>query len=217
MTIPVSLYIAGAGGLGREIALYATEMIAAGQLPARLAGFLDDTGADPAAFGCALPVVSTIDGWRPQKTDRVVIAVGDPGARRQIAERLVRIGAGFATLIHPTAWVAGNARLEPGSIVAPLAAIGPHAVIGAHCLINVHAGIGHDVELGAYNVLAPGAVLNGFVRSGAGVLVGSSVVVTARLTLGEGCRIAAGAVVYADIPPGTTAHGNPARAMKLPG
>jgi sugar O-acyltransferase (sialic acid O-acetyltransferase NeuD family) len=215
------LYIAGAGGLGREVAAYALEIIAAGRaagrLPAVLGGFLDDTGADPAAFGCPLPVVATIDGWRPGPEDRVVVAVGDPAGRRQVALRLAALGARFATLVHPSAWVAANARLGEGCIVAPLAAVAPHAEIGCHALINVHAGVGHDVRLGAWSVLAPHAVLNGFVSAGEGVLVGSAAVVTARLTLGAGARVAAGSVLYGDVPAGATAHGNPARVARVPG
>ena len=99
---PFVLYIAGAGGFGREVAAYAAEIITAGGLAARLGGFLDDTDADPAVFGCTVPVVATIDGWRPGSGDRVVVAVGDPTDRRRIVERLACLGARFATLVHPT-------------------------------------------------------------------------------------------------------------------
>ena len=119
---PGVFYIAGAGGFGREVAAYAAECLAAGRWSGRLGGFLDDTDADPAAFGCALPVVSTIDGWCPGPDDRVVVAVGDPAGRRQVALRLAGLGARFVSLIHPTAWVAASARLGEGCIVAPLAA-----------------------------------------------------------------------------------------------
>jgi sugar O-acyltransferase (sialic acid O-acetyltransferase NeuD family) len=213
---PFVLYLAGAGGFGREVAAYVAEILAAGRLPATLGGFLDDTGAEPARFGCPVPVVATIDGWRPGPDDRVVVAVGDPADRRLVAARLAALGARFVTLVHPTAWVAANARLGAGCIVAPLAAVGPHAEVGDHGVINVHAGVGHDVRLGACSVVAPHAVLNGFVTAGDGVLVGSSAVVTARLTLGAGARIAAGSVLYSDVPAGATAHGNPARVGRVP-
>lgn len=213
---PFVLHIAGAGGFGREVAAYAAEIIAAGRLPARLGGFLDDTDACPAAFGCAVPVVATIDGWRPGPSDRVVVAVGDPEQRRDVAHRLARSGARFVTLVHPSAWVAANARLGQGCIVAPLAAVAPHAELGDHVVVNVQAGVGHDVRLGAFSVLSPHAVLNGFVTVAEAVLVGSAAVVTARLSLGAGARISAGSVVYADVPPGATAHGNPARVARLP-
>ena len=213
---PGVFYIAGAGGFGREVAAYAAECLAAGRWSGRLGGFLDDTDADPAAFGCALPVVSTIDGWCPGPDDRVVVAVGDPAGRRQVALRLAGLGARFVSLIHPTAWVAASARLGEGCIVAPLAVVAPHTEIGAHVVINVQAGVGHDVRLGAYSVLAPHAVLNGFVTADQGVLIGSAAVVTARRSLGTGARVAAGSVVYTDVPAHSTAHGNPARVAKLP-
>jgi sugar O-acyltransferase (sialic acid O-acetyltransferase NeuD family) len=211
MTEPFDLLIAGAGGLGRELALYAAEAIAAGRLAARLAGFLDDGAGQPARFGCPLPVLGGIRSHAPRPGQRLVIAVGDPSARAGLAALLEARGAGFASVVHPLAYVAGNAEIAEGCIIAPFATIGAHAVLGAHAVVNTHAGIGHDCRLEDCCTLSPHVVLSGGVRLDREVLLGSGAVVTAGLTVGARSRIAAGAVVYGDIGADLLALGNPAR------
>ncbi|MBC8037224.1 MAG: NeuD/PglB/VioB family sugar acetyltransferase [Rhizobiales bacterium] len=210
-----NLWIAGAGGFGREVAAYAQDAIDAGRLTAVLAGFLDDTDADPQGYGCPLTVKGTIDGFRPQANDRVIVAVGAPAHRAAIVQRLEAVAAQFVTLVHPLAYVSAQATLGPGVIVAPFATVGPHAVVGAHAIVNIHAGIGHDCRVGAASVISPHAVLNGWVVVEAAALVGSSAVVTEKVTLGAECKIAAGSVVYSPVPAGALAIGNPARLSRL--
>jgi sugar O-acyltransferase (sialic acid O-acetyltransferase NeuD family) len=211
-----TLVIAGAGGLGREVAGYVGDAIAAGGLRARLRGFLDDTDVDPRAFGPNLRVLGGINAYRPVGSDRVVIAVGDPAARRDIANRLAENGAIFATIIHPLAFVAVPAVLGEGCIVAPFATIGMNARLGPHCLINTHAGIGHDAELGAFSVISPHGVVNGNACLGEGVLLGSGAVVTPRRRVGSGAQVSAGSVVQSDVGDGCTVWGNPARILTKP-
>lgn len=199
--------IAGAGALGREVAVYALD---AGL---RVRGFLDDTDADPGRFGLDIPVLSSVDSYAPRPHDTVLVAVGDPGDRAAIAARLGVRGADFGQLIHPLAYVARPAVLGPGCVVAPFATIGLNARLGSHCLINTHAGIGHDVELGAACVISPHAVVNGFARLGDGVMIGSSAVVAPRVVVGAGAKLSAGTVVLAEVAAGSTMWGNPARAL----
>ncbi|MCA1907274.1 MAG: acetyltransferase [Magnetospirillum sp.] len=202
-----SYVIAGAGGLGREVAVYARDC----GLPVR--GFLDDTDADPRAFGLDIPVLSAIDSYVPQPHDCVLVAVGDPAARAAVAARLTLRGADFGLLVHPLAYVATPSALGPGSVVAPFATIGLNARLGAHCLVNTHAGIGHDCCLGDACVVSPHAVVNGFARLGAQVLLGSSSVVAPRCAVGDRARLSAGSVVLSDVAADVTMWGNPARAL----
>ncbi|MGE4279581.1 MAG: NeuD/PglB/VioB family sugar acetyltransferase [Magnetospirillum sp.] len=199
--------IAGAGGLGREVAVYA------GDCGLRVRGFLDDTEADPRAFGLDIPVLSAIDAYVPEPHDCVLVAVGDPADRVAVATRLTLRGADFGVLIHPLAYVAEPSVLGPGCIVGPFATIGVNARLGAHCLINTHAGIGHDAQLGDGCVISPHAVINGFAALGTRVMVGSSAVVTPGCVVGDGAKISAGSVVLTEVAAGATVWGNPARAL----
>ncbi|MBC7906123.1 MAG: NeuD/PglB/VioB family sugar acetyltransferase [Rhodospirillaceae bacterium] len=205
----VQLLIVGAGGFGREVAAYAAEAHAAGLLAFPPTGFLDDGAPD--LHGCPLPVLGTIRDHQPRDGQRLILAIGDPAARARLAAQLSARGARFATLVHPRAYVAGNAVLGQGCIIAPFASVAPHAVLAEHVLVNTHAAIGHDCRLGEASTLSPHTVLNGWVRLDREVLLGSGAVVTPHAAIGARSRIAAAAVVYGDIGPDMLALGNPAR------
>lgn len=213
MTTPIAIIVVGAGGLGREVAGYALDAIAAGRIDGAVRGFLDDTDADPAAFGVPFPVLGAIDLYCPAPGDRVVVAVGAPEDRMAIAHRLHLRGARFISVVHPLAWVARPVELGEGCVVAPFATVGLNARLGPHCLINTHAGIGHDAHLGAGVVISPHAVVNGGAWLGDRVLVGSGAVVTPRRRIGSDARISAGSVIQSDVAAGATLWGNPARPL----
>ena len=213
MTTLPAIIIAGAGGLGREVAGYVLEAIAAGRMRGEIKGFLDDGDADPAAFGLPFPGLGRLDHYCPQPAERVVVAVGAPDDRLAIVRRLDLRGARYVSVIHPLAWVAQPAGLEEGCIVAPFATVGMNARLGAHCLINTHAGIGHDANLGACSVVSPHAVVNGGAVLGERVLVGSGAVITPRRVIGDAACISAGSVIQSDVAAGLTLWGNPARPL----
>lgn len=209
MSGSANVVIAGAGGLGREVAVYARD---AGL---RVRGFLDDTDADPRQFGLDLAVLSSIDAYVPSPHDVVLVAVGRPADRVGVGARLAARGAEFGLLIHPLAYVASPDLLAPGCIVAPFASIGLNTRLAPHCLINTHAGIGHDCVLGAASVVSPHGVVNGGVQLGQAVLVGSAAVITPDRRVGAGAQISAGSVVQSDVAAETTVWGNPARALPV--
>ncbi|WP_127477317.1 UDP-3-O-(3-hydroxymyristoyl)glucosamine N-acyltransferase [Sulfurivermis fontis] len=82
--------------------------------------------------------------------------------------------------IHPTAVVAGSARIDAS------ASIGPHCVVGADCTIGSGAVIG------------PGCVLEHGVSIGAGTRLVANVTVYYGCRIGDRCLIHAGAVIGSD-------------------
>lgn len=212
----VRLIVAGAGGFGCEVAVYVRDALAAGTLSGELAGFLDDVHGPGHVTDLDLPILGTIDDYRPHPQDRVVIGIGAPADRARVAERLDRLGARTTTLVHPLAYVAALADLGEGAIVAPFATIGPRARVGAHCLINTHAGVGHDVIIGDFSAVSPHAALNGRVVVGRAVLIGSGAVVTPGRRVGDGAQVSAGTVVQSDVAADMTVWGNPARPVPRP-
>lgn len=212
MTARHRIIVAGAGGLGTEVALYVRDALAAGYLDGELVGFVDDE-KQGRIVDIDLPVLSAIDCCRPQQDERFVVAVGDPIGRRLVADRLIGLGAHFITVVHPLAWVAPLARLEAGCVVAPFATIGPRSRLAAHVLINTHAGIGHDCVVGACSAVSPHAVLNGGVHLGEQVMVGSAAVVVPGQQVGDRARLSAGTVVQSAVAADATVWGNPARPL----
>lgn len=64
-------------------------------------------------------------------------------------------------LIHPSAYVAADAKLGANVSVGPFAVIEEGAIIGGHCQIGAHAVVHGRVRMGEGNILHPHAVLGG--------------------------------------------------------
>jgi acetyltransferase EpsM len=140
-----------------------------------------------------------------------IAALGSLPARRRIVERLSPRLEGWATIIHPRAWVSPTAVVEPGAVILGGAVIQTGARVGAHCVVNSGAIVEHDVDLGAFSHAAPAAVLGGGSRVGEGAYIGMSAAVRDHITLGAEVLIGMGAVVVSDVESGRRVLGVPAR------
>jgi acetyltransferase EpsM len=120
-------------------------------------------------------------------------------------------GTDWATIIHATASVSPSARLGAGTVVGAGAIVQAGAVAGRHVIVNSGAILEHDVTLGDFTHVGPGAAIGGGTRIGAGVFVGLGARVRDHITVGDGATIGMGAVVVADVAPGRTVVGVPAR------
>ena len=96
-----------------------------------------------------------------------------------------------------------NAQLGGGAILPHPngIVIHPRAVIGPNCLIF------QQVTIGTRGWNRPAPVI------GAGVEIGAGAKVLGPITIGDGARIGANAVVVCDVPAGCTAVGIPARVV----
>jgi sugar O-acyltransferase (sialic acid O-acetyltransferase NeuD family) len=202
----MTLYIAGAGGFGRETldALRASPH-------ASPVEFLDDH-LDRA----------TVDGVpvrRPAQAGpgAFVVAIADPLARQRIAHQLQERGLTPASVIHPRAVISPGAVLGPGCVVLANSFISTGTTLGAHVQVNYNATIGHDAVLGDFVTVLPGGCVAGAVTLQARVTVGSNACVLQGLTIGAAATVGAGAVVTKDQPPGTVVAGVPARPLSPTG
>ena len=203
---PVALVVLGAGGLGRETAVWARR---AGH---DVLGFLDQ---DPAAHGTTvgdLPILGDLD-WLAAASDApaCVVAVGSPRARRDLTALVRERGHALATVIDPTAVVGDRVRLGAGTIVCAGATVTCDVAVGAGVVLSVGCAVHHDDVVGDHAFVGPGAQLSGNVTIGAGAWIGVGASVVQGVTVGAGTVVGAGAVVAADLPPDVTAVGVPAR------
>lgn len=208
------LIIVGAGGFGWELAQFARDAIEHGAA-LRVKGLLDDDPDLQPPPHTDLPILGNTHDYAIDPADRFLISVGDPATRRQIGERLRARGAQFTSLVHPQTYVAPTAMIGNGCIIAPFATVGNCACLGDHVLLNLFASAGHDAQIGAYGVISPYAVVSGGAVLGDAVFVGAHGVVTPQKTVGSQSQVAAGAVVYRDLPNDVLAVGNPAKAAPL--
>lgn len=207
------LVIAAAGGFGRELAAYARD---AGF---EVAGFLDDDEAAGASLhgpDREVGLLGPIGSYVPRDGELVAIGIGHAATRSRVGEALAGLGAQFATIVHPTAWVAPTASLGRGVAVAPFACVGPGATLGELSMLNTYASLGHDAVVGRSCVLASYSVATGYSTLEDEAFLATHAVVTPGRRVGARARVSAGAVVFQDVPAGWLAAGNPARARPVP-
>jgi UDP-3-O-[3-hydroxymyristoyl] glucosamine N-acyltransferase len=87
-------------------------------------------------------------------------------------------------------------------------------VIGENTKIDNLVMIGHNCVIGRNNLMAAHTGISGSVTSGDNCIFGGRAGVGDHITIGEGARVAAGGGVLADIPPGETWSGYPAKPIR---
>ena len=163
---------------------------------------------------------SECEGWlaarRSSPAFCVAVGGGRGGDRLALHERLEQHGLTALTVVHPTAFVAADAQLGPGSQVLAQSAVGTEAVLGRSCIVNTGAVVEHECVLDAGVHVGPGARLAGLVRVGQRVFLGAGAIVLPRVTIGADAVVGAGAVVLEDVAAGAVVVGNPARPLHSP-
>ena len=87
-------------------------------------------------------------------------------------------------------------------------------VIGENSKIDNLVQIGHNCVIGRNALIAAHTGISGSVIVGDNVMFGGKAGIGDHITIGEGARVAAGAGVLADIPPGETWSGYPAKPIR---
>lgn len=177
-----------------------------------VSGLYDDK---PEKFGqeiAGVPVLGELADLPSGGSGGFVIGIGSNLVRRQIAARFPAVD--WITAVHPRAYLHGDSKLGPGTVVFAAAVIQPGAQLGAHCIVNTAATIDHDCELGDFVHVAPGCHLAGAVRLDDGVLFGIGCVAIPGVEVGAWTTVGAGAVVSRNLPPQSVCVGMPARVTR---
>ena len=122
-----------------------------------------------------------------------------------------------------------NVNIEKGAFFTPGLSIGNNSGVGIDCELYGKISIGNDVMMGPEVVIyttghkhdsvdvpmrLQGNEEPREVVIGNDVWIGRRAMIMPGVTIGDGCLIAAGAVVTKDIPPYTIAGGVPAKVVK---
>lgn len=200
------MYIYGAGGHAKVI----IEILEAQEV--RVKGVFDDNpNGDqllgyPLFKGCRLDLL---------EEDRLIIAIGDNGARQCVVERLGLSVDNFGTAVHPDAILSKRAKIGKGTVVMQGAVINSCTCIGVHSIVNTGATIDHDGVIGNFCHISPHATLCGAVTVGDSTQIGAGSVVIPGVHVGSHSLIGAGSVVVTDIPDNVLAYGNPCRIVRM--
>lgn len=206
------LTLVGAGAYARELINWINDATAQGSLP-KLTGFLDESHKALDGFPYSLEYRGLIDSYQPQEGELLVMAIADPASKRRIADALTAAGGQFAKVIHPSAVIAGSARLGVGVTVCPFALVSADAVVGDFAAINAMSSIGHDVQLGHYCTLSAHVDLTGRVVVGNESFFGTGAKVLPGVKIGEKAKIGAGALIMRGVKPGAVMYAAPAKKL----
>lgn len=156
----------------------------------------------------------TVERYAPERVSgrSFHVCIGNNDVRMRFFDELS--GGRPLTVIHPSASLAEQSRIEAGSFVAAQSVVGPDATIGQGCIVNHGAVVDHDVTIDGFCHVAPGATLGGAVRLGAAVLVGAGANVLPGITIGANTMVGAGSVVVNSLPPHVTYAGVPAKRLR---
>lgn len=203
------ILVVGAGGFGREVLQWARD--AWPDHAGRIAGFLsaDDRVLD--GFDSYPPIVCTPNAYVAAPGDKLLLGIGVPYVRRQVAESLLARGVEFLTLVHPTALVAASATIEHGAILCPYAIASDSCRVGRFVIMNYHSSLGHDASAGDFAVLSPYATLGGHAHVAEDVFLGLHASVGPGKTVGERTKVSANSCVLSCAPGDALVFGVPGR------
>ena len=209
---PKKLRIIGAGGYGRTVHCLAVTARGNG-LEWNIDSFLND-GADALDGFPGFPPILGDTGFQPGPDDLFICAIGDVGGRKLVAEKFKARGACFVNLIQKTAPNWTTVVFGEGIIVEGFVGMGANVRIGDFTSILSHTVIGHDVNLGRYVQVSPGASVLGWAEIGDEVFIGSNATILPHVKVGARAVIGAGSVVIKNVPEGATMFGVPASRIQ---
>ncbi|MFQ5433487.1 MAG: acetyltransferase [Anaerolineae bacterium] len=188
------IYVIGDGGLGREVKCY-----------------IESTGEIAELVGPQSRLSD--DDLLAMAQPDVVIAVGDPALRRELARKFAGRVV-FKNIFAGSVQRHSIRRLGRGCVFAPGVRLTTGIEIGNHIHFNLNVTVGHDTIIHDYCVINPGANISGRVTLGEGVLVGTGACIRDGVSVGKNAVIGMGAVVVKNVPAGMTVAGNPARELR---
>lgn len=212
------LVVVGGGGFGRETLDVVEALVSVGE-PLHLVGVIDSGLRDVdrerldnrsvAYLGTEADWLSTAVG-----DERFVVAIGSPGVRAVVADRLTGAGLRATTLIHPRAVIGSQARIGEGVVITSGVQVSTNVAIGDHVHLNPASIIGHDSSLADFVSVNPGAIVSGNVVVEARTLLGAGAVLLQGITVGAGATVGAAACVTKDVAAGTAVVGVPAHVLE---
>jgi sugar O-acyltransferase (sialic acid O-acetyltransferase NeuD family) len=143
----------------------------------------------------------------------VHVTPDSPKLRQSLSAEYSRLGAKFATLVHPAAQISPSASIGAGSVIQAGAQISSASLLGCGVKVNTCANITHDVVVGDFATIAPSAVLLGRTTIGSGVYIGANATVLPGISIGKDAIVGAGTTVTHDVPPGSKVAGAPGKPL----
>lgn len=143
-----------------------------------------------------------------------VLALGNAHNRQKLYSEFVTKGFKPANFVASNSLVSSLAKLGKGLNIMPFSSVFAGSQIGTGCLINSYASVHHDVVLGDFVTISPGARILGRASVEQKADIGANAVVLPDVKIGEYSLIGAGSVVTKDVPPFSLVVGIPGKVIK---
>ncbi len=211
------LYIVGAGGFARELyeiikAINKIALETEGEARYDVLGFLDDNPNALEGKNSPLKVVGSISGYTPKDGECLALGIAHPQTKEKIASLLDARSVTWESIIHPSVRIAEGAVVGRGIVAYPGAILGPDTKTGDFVTL-LSTGLGHDAEVGDYSTISSFCGINGYVKLGKRVYIGSHASLLPQVKVGDDGYVGIGSVVIRNVPAGTKVFGNPAKKM----
>ena len=212
------LIIVGAGGFGRELAVWAPGALGYGT-DWFFKGYIDD---DVSAVGGSILEKDKVDSdlllgrihdFTPGESDVLVCAIADPFERERVVSSLRDKGGRFVNFIHRTALLAPDLLIGTGNIVCPFVTITCSVSVGNYNIFNSKTSVGHDVSIGDFNSIMGACNIGGGARIADKCFLGTQSVVMPNVKVGSSSKIGTGSVAIRAVPSGVTVFGCPAKRI----
>jgi UDP-perosamine 4-acetyltransferase len=145
---------------------------------------------------------NAVSNYTPENIELVngIGALPAKDLRWCLARKFREKGFRFSTIIHPGAIVAREVSLAEGVQIMAGAVLQPGVIVGQDTIINTRAILDHDCLIAECCHIAPGVTLSGDVHVGRLSHIGTGSCAIHGVRIGNEVIVAAGSVVYRDIP-----------------
>lgn len=205
------IIIVGAGGCGREVANW-IEDVNAVEETWNIIGFLDDNLNALDEFPCRYSIIGKISNHEPISSASYAMGIANPSVKKKIGMELLRKGAKFASIIHPSTRNYSEFELGIGLVTYPNSKIATGCRIGNFVTIQSSI-IGHDVQIEDYVTVSSSCGITGGVKLHEGCFIADHACIAVGLEIGENAYVGIGSVVIRNVEENTKVFGNPARAF----
>ncbi|MBI9018215.1 MAG: acetyltransferase [Phycisphaerae bacterium] len=209
----MKIVIVGAGGHGRVVL-----DILSSNHQFQVVGFLDNNIKLHNRIIDGTKVLGDLNHIDKIKNDGIcgaIIAIGDNRIRKMYAKKILDSGLALINAIHPSANIAGNAKIGKNVTIAAGANICANAVIEDSVILNTGCIIEHECLIKNSSHICPGVKLAGHVTVEKLAFVGIGATVIQGIKIDQSAIVGAGAVVISDVSAFTTVVGAPAKPVKL--